>query len=332
MGKILKFGVTNPPTPYVNRDVDSLVSGIKLFMDAAKSEATKRAYRTDWANFTAFCENNELSSMPAEPSTLCAYITALAESGRKVSTITRHMTTISQAHRAFRKRSPTGDFDVLDVLKGIKRTIGVAQKKARALVWSDLVKVCRSIRPHFQGKRDKALLLVGWAAALRRSELVALDLSDIGFVAEGMIVNIARSKTDQEGAGYEIGVPFAKDPQCCPTTALKSWIEIARIESGPLFFSIGNTAKQFFLEVADRERLRPRGVNYILGRRLEKAQINTDGYSGHSLRAGFITSASKAGVPEHMIQTHTRHRSVKTMRGYIREGNLFNDNPASVIF
>lgn len=332
MGKILKFGGTTPKPEYVDRNVNELVAGVQMFMDAAKSPATKRAYQTDWANFTAFCDRNELPSMPANPATVCAYITALAESGRKVSTITRQLTTISQAHRAFRQRSPTGDYDVIETLRGIKRTIGTKPKRAKALLWSDMVKVCRNIRPHFLGKRDKALLLVGWAGALRRSELVALDFSDIGFVEEGMIVNIGRSKTDQEGAGYEIGVPFAKDPACCPTASLKNWIETARIDTGPLFFAIGNGGKKFFYDGSERERFSPRGVNYVLARRLEKAGINPDGYSGHSLRAGFITTAAKARVPEHMIQSHTRHRSVTTLRGYIREGSLFNDNPASVIF
>lgn len=331
MGKITKSGNGIPKPAYVERRVDDLVSGIQMFMDASKSDATKRAYRKDWASFSAFCENNGLLVMPATPETVCAYMTALAEAGRKPSTISRHLTTISQAHSAFRERSPTGDYDVRQAFRGIRRIMGTAQRKAKALMWSDMVKVCCRIRPTYMGKRDKALLLVGWSAALRRSELVALDYEDIDFVAEGMVVTIKRSKTDQEGEGYKIGIPLAQDSSCCPTVALRDWIGIAEIKQGPLFYAIGNGGKKFFCET-ERERFGARGVNYVIARRLEKAGINPDGYSGHSLRAGYITTASRARVPVKMIQDHTRHRSVVSLNGYIRRGGLFNDNPLSVIF
>ena len=330
MNKVIKIGdaITSIGS------LRGLAEGAQMFMDSANSEATKRAYQSDWARFTRFCEDHKISPMPATSDTVCAYITDLAQSGLKVATIQRHLTTISQAHHAFKKTSPTGNYNVSQCLKGIKRTLGTAQKQAKALVWSDLVKVVKQIRPSFIGKRDRAMLLLGWAAALRRSELVALNREDIDFVGEGMIVTIRRSKTDQSGEGYKIGVPFAKDFSVCPTVCLKAWIEIAQLReaTGPLFFFCGTAGKKFFVKWENAKRLGPRSVNTIIASRLKNANYDSAGYSGHSLRAGFITSAAASKVPEHLIQAHTRHRSAKVMRGYIRDGGLFNDNPASVIF
>jgi integrase len=203
--------------------------------------------------------------------------------------------------------SPTTSPEVVETWKGIKRDRGVSQKRAKPLLLSDLRKVIDATRPTFIGRRDAALLLVGWAAALRRSELVALDFDDIDFVAEGMVISIRKSKTDQEGAGYRIGIPFARKVSHCPTNSLKNWIDLAGITAGPLFFSVGTPGRKFHTEVAERRRIGARLVNEIIKRRLERAGLTSRGYSGHSLRAGFVTSAAKNETPEYMIQIHTRH-------------------------
>jgi integrase len=199
-------------------------------------------------------------------------------------------------------------------------------------VLADLRRLVDAMRPTFLGRRDQALLLVGWAGALRRSEIVALDFEHVDFVEEGMVITIASSKTDQEGEGYKLGIPYAQDGRYCPVKKLEHWINLARIESGPLFFAVGTPGKnKFTTQVDDRRRLSDRMVNVIIKRRAKSAQVSSVGLSGHSLRAGFITTAASKEAPEHMIQLHTRHRSTASLREYIRDGNLFANNPLSAL-
>ncbi len=299
-------------------------------MEASRAPATKRAYRGDWEKFTRWAAEQKIDALPATGSTVANYITHLAESGRAASTISRALTSISQAHKTLDLASPTSSPEVANVYKGIKRTKGVAQRRAKPLVIAELKRLCDRMKPSFLGQRDKALILIGWAGALRRSELVALNLEDIDFVDEGLTMSISSSKTDQEGAGYKLGIPFAGDKRYCPVRKLKHWIELARIKGGPLFIALGTPGKKFHADVPEPRRLAASAVNAIIKRRLKHAGMNCAGYSGHSLRAGFITTAASKEIPEYMIQAHTRHRSAKVLRGYMRDGSLFASNPLSI--
>lgn len=322
--------------------LDEIIDAVKKYLEASKSPSTRAAYKKDWGNFVSWCQLHKIDPLPASPVTVALYATFLAEIGRKIATISRSMTAINQAHRAFKCQPPNNSPEVIEVLKGIKRTHSVAQKKAKPLILTDLKKVLSRISPSFLGKRDRALLLVGWAGALRRSEIVALNLNDIDFVPEGCTVMIRRSKTDQIGEGVTLGLPLGKDPKVCPTMALKEWIEISGIESpkNALFPSLGNNGKRFaqkdclqdgFGNPSVKKRLTARSVNIILERRMKKAGFTTRGFSGHSLRAGYITTAAKSKIPEYSIQVHTRHRSTRVLRGYMREMSLFDDNPLSML-
>lgn len=281
--------------------------------------------------FVAWAQDNDLDPLPASGATVANYITHLADAGRAASTISRVLTSISQAHKILNLQSPTSSPEVVNVYKGIKRKKGTAQKRAKPLVIAELKRLCDSMRPSFLGRRDKALLLLGWSAALRRSELVALDLEDIDFVEEGLTVFIASSKTDQEGAGYKLGIPFAQEDRYCPVKKLLQWIELARIKTGPLFISVGTPGKAFHAAIEDPSRLAASMVNTVIKRRMRQAKMNPAGYSGHSLRAGFITTAAALKAPEYLIQSHTRHRSAQVLRGYIRESQLFSSNPLSLL-
>lgn len=335
MAKASKSGACRKPGKpnlrILTPEVEILAESAREFVDSAKSKATKTAYRSDWASFVAWCDDNHFVHLPASPTTVALYITWMAKQRRAASTISRALTSISQAHKYARFDTPTRSLEVVEVNKGIRRTLGTAQRRARPLVLADLKKTINATRPTMLGRRDRALLLVGWAAAMRRSEIVALDLDHIDFVAEGMIVNITRSKTDQEGEGYKIGIPFAQDDKCCPVKILKHWIDLAEITEGPLFFMLGISGRKFHTNVIGPKRLSAKYVNNIIKKRVSQAGINPAGYSGHSLRAGFVTSAASNETPEHLIQLHTRHRSTKTLRGYIREGGLFTSNPLSIM-
>ena len=300
-------------------------------LSASKSDATKRAYRADWTRYTEWCEQHSLCPLPAEPETVTLYTTWMAESGLKVATIVRALATLSKAHKISGVQSPTGHPLVVENLRGIKRRYGTDQKKAKPLTVEQLKKISLRMRPTFIGRRDKALLQIGWAAALRRSEIVSLDFDDIEIVDEGIKIKIRSSKTDQEGKGYMVGIPWGRDPRFCPAAALETWINLACIKNGPLFFKVGKFGRGWFTHVEDHERLSPRSVNQILVKRMRQSKMRTEGYSGHSLRSGFITSAAAAQIPEYTIQLHTRHKSVETLRGYIREAKLFSENSLSIL-
>jgi site-specific recombinase XerD len=312
-------------------DLQTLQTKAQEFVAASKSAATKLAYRADWSSFVNWCSQHDLCFLPAESKTVALWITELAQRGRATSSIARALTSICQAHKFFKLPPPTAAAEVTEVFKGIKRTNGTAQSKAKPLVWSDLCKVIDRIPPSFIGRRDRALLAVGWAAALRRSEITALNVEDVDFVPEGMVVTVRKSKTDQESEGYKIGIPLGKDKRHCPTTLLKHWIDLSCIKRGPLFFAIGFKGQYFHINVEHKQRLSDRMINKIIQRSVEGAKFSPRGFSGHSLRAGFITTAASKGTPEYTIQIHTRHRSTKVLRGYIRQGSLFSENPLTVL-
>lgn len=297
----------------------------------SRSEATKTAYASDWSVFCDWACALNLEVLPAEPSTIRRYITYMADLGRSVSTIGRALTAIRQKHQKNEFPIPTISHDVVETWKGIRREKGVRPKKAKALMLPNLKTVIDHTPSHTLGRRDAALILVGWSAALRRSEIVALDREHIEFVPEGMIITIERSKTDQEGEGYLLGIPFAKDERYCATRCLKSWIEWSRFDSGPLFANIGMSGRYAQRSFNNDKRLTCRWVNKIIARRMDRAGLDSTGYSGHSLRAGFTTTAIEAGMPEGIVQLHTRHKSVATMRGYVRRASLFNSNPLETL-
>jgi len=302
------------------------------FASNSRSAATKRAYRSDWKMFCEFCDELGLQPLPASPETVVLWVSNMASSSRKYATILRSLSSISQAHELAELDTPTSGRSVRELLKGIRRTNGVAQRRARALTWPMLEKVVARIPANFIGRRDAALLLVGWAAALRRSEIVALTMDDIDFVEHGFIVHIRKSKTDQSAAGFEIGVPHARSSDSCPVKRLRAWIDLANIKTGPLFFPIGGSGRKWTADIYARRPLSSRMVNEIITRRMNDAGIPSDGFSGHSLRSGFITSAAEAKIPEYKIQIHTRHRSYAVMRKYIREGGIFVENTLSAIY
>jgi integrase len=297
------------------------------YKQKSKAESTKSSYASDWALFSSWAIGLDLEVLPAEPSTIRRYITHLADIGRTVSTISRFMTAIRQKHQKHDFPIPTLSHDVVETFKGIRREKGVKKSKAKALMATSLKLMIDNTPSHTLGRRDVALLLVGWSGALRRSEIVALDREHIEFVPEGMIITIERSKTDQEGEGYLLGIPLSKEECYCPTRKLKKWIEWLGIDSGALFPKLGPSGRHESRRFDNEKRLTPRMVNHIIKRRMDRADLDSTGYSGHSLRAGFVTTAIEAGTPEGLVQIHTRHKSVATMRDYVRRASLFSENP-----
>jgi integrase len=316
--------------------LETLEQRADYFADLSISRATRRAYESDWRHFYGFCRDLELQELPSTPETVCLYLSAMADKQAAVSTIIRRLTSISAIHRAAGHDSPTKHDKVFRVMKGIKRSCGRPPGQAKAISWHDLNRLIAQCDSLMIGLRDAALLALGWSSALRRSELVALDVGDLDFVEQGLVVTLTRSKTDQEGQGYHIGIPRAK-AGLCPVETVRRWIQRQAWDdtvSGadtPLFCKIGNFGRGRWWS-APAGRLSARMVSEIVKRYATYAGLNPELYSAHSLRRGLATEAGARGVPERVISRHTRHRSLAVLRGYIEDGTIWADNPLPAIY
>ena len=175
------------------------------------------------------------------------------------------------------------------------------------------------------GTRDRALLLVGFAGAFRRSEIVALNVEDIAFSTDGATVTLRRSKTDQDGAGRKVGIPYGSNPATCPVRALQAWLAASGITEGPLFRWIRKAGRM------QHGRLSGSAVAEIVKRHAGTAGLDTSKYAGHSLRAGLVTAAAIAGSSDRAIMKQSGHRSSAMVQRYIRDASLFRENAAAVV-
>lgn len=289
------------------------------FARHARSSATKRAYKSDWNAWVDWTIDQGVCELPGEPTDISSWISDCIDIGMSVATVERYLVSVSQAHKLAGFPSPVTPI-VKETLKGIKRIKGSAQHRAEPITIEHLKRIAETLPDTLQGKLYLAMILIGWSGGLRRSELVALDLEDIEEKPEGFRVTIRSSKTDQEGLGHVIGIPFAKDCSICPVLALGVWTEAARIEKGAVFLRATKTGKI-------GARLSGRAVSRIIKLVMKKSGYDSRKYSGHSLRAGFATAAAAAGKSELEIMRHTGHKSIKIFRRYVREGELFTRNP-----
>lgn len=308
------------------------------FARASISESTRRAYERDWMHFWKFCRRHNLIDLPASEDTVVLYLTSMAEENLSVSTIARRCTSITAIHRASGNVSPIKTDRVNRVMRGIKREMAAPPNRKKALSWKDVKKINSICDSTIIGIRDAAIITLGWASALRRSELVALDLDDLDISGKGIIVRVRRSKTDQEGEGALIGIPRSHD-DCCPVVAVERWI--ARLDVTvsktdkkqiPLFVKIGNGGRGRWWWLPCGDRLSSRSISNIVKHYVFLAGLPADLYSAHSLRRGLATDAGAVGVPERVISRHTRHKSIHVLRGYIEDGTIWHDNPLPTIY
>jgi site-specific recombinase XerD len=290
----------------------------------AKAANTLAAYRSDWNDFTTWCTRRNRESLPATPATVALYITDLAERC-KPSTITRRLATISQAHQQAGHATPTIAPIVRDVLQGIKREKGTAPAAKAAAVTAIVRAMVDTLGDDLKGTRDRALILIGFAGAFRRSELVALTVADVQFTNDGLIVKLQRSKTDQEGMGATKGIPYGSTPATCPVRALRAWLDAAGIAAGPIFRPINRWSHVQPRQLSDH------AVAVIVKQLAARAGYDPAAFSGHSLRAGLATAAAAAGAAYHAIKKQTGHRSDQVLQRYIRDGSLFRDNAAAKV-
>lgn len=295
----------------------------RAYAAAAKSPATIKAYRGAWLAFAAWCGESSLSALPCEPVTLAAYLAHRADEGSSAASLDLYLAAISEAHRCAGHASPRDSAEVRAVRAGIRRTNGVAQRRA-APATADIVRaMVATVTDGLAGARDRAVLLVGFAGAFRRSELVALTVADVAFSARGLEVTIRRSKTDQEGAGRTVAIPFGSSADACPVRALRAWLEVAGIAAGPVFRSVDRGGRVSAGALSDRS------VANIVKEAAELAGCDAAMFSGHSLRAGLATSAALAGRSDRSIMAQTGHRSRAMVDRYVRAADMWRENAAA---
>jgi site-specific recombinase XerD len=312
-GRAITIATSTPPAR-----LQEATERAGTFARAEKADSTKRAYRSDFAIFEAWATELGVSALPAAPETVAAFIAAEADRGAKASTIGRRLAAIRYAHKLAGLSQPTDDERVRATARGIRRTIGTARTKKAPATSERLLAM---VAPHGRSLaklRDRALLLLGFAGAFRRSELVALDVADIEETSDGLRITIRQSKTDQEAEGQTVAI--VRGSVACPVKALKAWLAAAGITEGPLFRPI-NKADRVSLD-----RLSAQSVALIVKAHCKRAGLDPAQFAGHSLRAGFLTSAAKRGANLFKMMDVSRHRSVDTLRGYVRDAEIFKDH------
>ena len=326
------------PDPMAIADHDQLSLEERRYIGAARAANTVRGYRSDWTEFTTWCTQQSVDPLPAAPHTVSGYLTLLAGHGAKVGTMSRRLSAIKFVHKLQNHPDPTANALVVGVWEGIRRQHTTDADQARPLMPPQLWDVLATFptqrswktpdrlpEPDLAGARNRAILLVGFVAALRRSEITGIDVDHIADHERGLVVQLFRSKTNQRGGTHELVVlPRAANPTRCPVTALQTWLQLAGTTDGPVFRAVskGNRA-------LDR-RLTPAAVNDILRTAVVAAGLdNPEQYSAHSLRAGFVTYAHIRGASDHAIAHQTRHRSLTSVGTYIRTDTAWDDNAAT---
>jgi integrase len=284
------------------------------FAAASKSANTQRAYKAAWRAFCGFCAEQGLQSLPATPGAIIQYVTWAAKTV-KPQTLAVKLAAISFAHRTAKQADPTDDESVKVVMAGIQRKLGTAPVKKAPATFEAVCKMCDALPDDLGGIRDRAMLLVGFAGAFRRSELCALELADVHFDGKAFTVALRKSKTDQEGKGAQKTIPYIGGDYD-PAHALRAWLKASGITSGAIFRKVTKWG------TIGSEALDGRSLARVVQGAALAAGLDPHQFAGHSLRSGFITSAALAEIPEWKIQEQSGHKSERVLRGYIRAAGI----------
>ena len=309
-------------------DLKSLHEETLNNLKISKANNTLRAYKSDFTDFRIFCAKHGFSSLPSEPKIVSLYLTHLSKTS-KISTLRRRLVSISMVHKLKGHYLDTKHPIIIENFMGIRRTKGSFQKGKKPILINHLKLIINAINEQknedIKKLRDKSIILVGFGGGFRRTELISINYEDLEFVPEGLKITIRKSKTDQFGEGMIKALPYFTNEKYCPVINLKSWLEISKIKSGPIFrrFSKGSFLKE--------ERLTDQSVVLLIKKYLNLAGIDNTNFAGHSLRSGFASVAAESGADERSIMTMTGHKSTQMVRRYIREANLFKDNALNKI-
>jgi len=310
-------------------DLKALQEETLLNLQSSKAINTVRAYKSDFKDFGLFCAQNGFKSLPSEPKIVSLYLTHLSTKEVKMSTLKRRLVSIGVIHKLKGHYLDTKHPIIIENIMGIRRRKGSIQKGKKPLLINSLKLLINVIDKHnsenIKKFRDRSIILMGFSGGFRRNEIVSLDYDDLDFVNEGLKINLKKSKTDQFGEGSVKALPYFDNIQYCPVLTLKNWIEVSKINSGPLFRRFNKGSK------LSTNRLTNQTVALLIKKYLQLAGIDSKNYSGHSLRSGFATSAAESGAEERSIMTMTGHKSTEMVRRYIKESNLFKNNALNKI-
>ena len=308
-------------------DIKALQEETLINLQNSKAKNTVRAYKSDFKDFSLFCVQNDFKNLPSDPKIVSLYLTHLSTKDIKISTIKRRLVSIGVIHKMKGHYLDIKHPLIIENLMGIKRRKGTIQKGKKPLLIKDLKAIIDVINQQkiedIKKLRDKTIILIGFSGGFRRNEIVSLDVDDLEFVYEGVKITVKKSKTDQFGEGFIKALPYFENELYCPVISLKRWLNISKITKGSIFrrFTKGSNLSN--------NRLTDQTVALLIKEYLKLAGMDSSNYSGHSLRSGFATSAAESGVEERGIMAMTGHKSTEMVRRYIKETNLFKNNPLS---
>jgi len=310
-----------------SQSIERIAEVASKLLQANLAEKTLLDYRSRWRQWERFCATHDKVAMPADHVILIGWIASMADAGKSMQTIHQSMAAVRFKHAEDGLQSPTDHPDVIRCVANASRLYGRPRRPKKAVS----LEMLKAILPEGNGARatqTRAVLLLVWFGALRRSEAAQLCTGDVEITDEGAIIRLRRSKTDQGGQGSERGVPFQSDPKLCPVRALKRWA-LLRDQDGedadlPMFRII------FRGGLISKKPVASAWVANILKRVCRKAGVDPKEIAGHSLRRGFATEASRRGKPLESIQHHLRHSSIATTRKYVEEGKMFDDSNAAM--
>lgn len=297
-----------------------LADRVTALRQASKAENTRRAYLSDWRAWESWCQAHDLVALPAHPATVCAYLADQADRV-KVSTLRRHLATVSKAHALAGVATPCQDASVKDTLAGLRREKGTHRNEAPGLLGDSLLATLDTLSGDMAGLRDRALLLVGWSAGLRRSEVAALTWGDLTPDPDGLVLTLRRSKTDQAGEGRQVGLAREQVAAVCPVTALSAWRDWLAHQGAhlvapdaPVFVTVSRWGHL-------GGAMSGQAVGAVIERRTREAGLPIR-YRGHSLRKGLVQQATLAGVADSAIMATTGHKTVTMLRRYQGQAGL----------
>ncbi|MFC4168805.1 site-specific integrase [Teichococcus aestuarii] len=306
--------------------VGQAVAKAANYAGRALSDNTRRAYASDWKAFSTWCRAGGVSALPAAPVVIAGHLASVAQTlGR--NSLKRRLAAIAHMHRQSGHPWQPGDPAIRATLRGIFATHSKPVRPAAALTSVEVKQLLNVCGTDLAGLRDRAIFLLGFAGALRRSELVAIDREHLRFTTDGMTLRIPRSKRDQEGEGADLGIPRGLNPLSCPVRAMEQWLGRSRIEYGAVFRRVTAAGTM-------EDRLSPQGVWRILRRRAERAGLTVDErerLSPHGLRAGFITEAYLNGARDEQVMHHARQSDFATTQSYRRRAKITQDSPARLL-
>jgi integrase len=298
-------------------DLGALLQESLQLMQHTRAKSTEKAYRSDWRNFCEWCQQAGRDTLPADPETIAMYVTALMAAGKSTKTAHKHLAAIRAKHVDGKIPKPDTTTARL-ILNGTRRLRKEQPKQKAALTPANLLRMAKKTDATTpDGARDRAVLILGFATSLRRSELSALNLDDVTHHPKGLIINNRHGKTDQLGVGRIIPVFRGRHENTCPVLAIRAWVKQRGQDPGPLFVRMtpANTVTQ--------KRLKPESIARIVQTLAAKIGLDAKRYGAHSMRAGCITTAAEGHRSDSEIMALSGHKSSTVMRSYIRRAHIF---------